>query len=102
FDFGVAFALRLCDLGLQANYNGRTRLLSFPGMWTIRPRLLWPVSNEDGLSWHVRIDRKTDGADFDLLVRMEDRFRPKDYFVATSVDVAFRFPHWLNDRVSDD
>ena len=61
----------------------------------IRLRLLWPAIGEVGQVWRIRVERISRDVDFDLLVRMEDWFQAKDYFVVPPSDVVVRFPQWL-------
>ena len=64
----------------------------------VRPRFLWPTSGEVGRAWHVRIDKLTQKADFDLLVPMEGRSGPMNFFVAASSDVLIQFSRWLTEQ----
>ena len=38
-------------------------------------------------------------ADFDLLVRMEDRFLAMDFFVIPTADLSIRFPPWITQQI---
>lgn len=65
----------------------------------MRPRLLWPIFGEVGQAWRIRVEGISPDVDFDLLVRMEDRFLPKDFFVVPPADVVVRFPQWLTQQI---
>ena len=54
---------------------------------------------EVGLAWRIRVEQISRNIDFDLLVRMDDTSRPKDFFVVSPADVVVRFPHWLVEQV---
>ncbi len=99
FEFGCAIADRLKEDGHRVSFSGRSRVLVFPE-FKVRPRLLWPTHGENWpiLADPIREDR-VERVDFDLLVRMEDGFLPKDFFVVPPADVVVRFPHWLKERL---
>ena len=97
-EFGVAIAQKLREDGQEVVFNGRLNVLDFPEL-RMRVRLLWPTSCEVGQAWRIRVERISRDVDFDLLARMEDRFRPKDFFVVPPADVVIRFPHWLTEQI---
>lgn len=94
--FGLAIAERLREAGLLVTFSGRYNVLSFEA-YQLRPRLLWPVLGERGRVWPIHIDRDCRAADFDLLVRMDDLYVAKDFFVVPSRDLSARFPSRLSD-----
>ena len=65
----------------------------------MRLRLLWPTASEFGPAWLIRVNKLGQQADLDLLVRMESRERPVDYFIASPADVLVRFPRALTASV---
>jgi hypothetical protein len=97
-DFGLAIAGRLRENGLQAAFDGRLNVLEFPTL-RMRLRLLWSSFGSVGEAWSMRVERVDREVDFDLLVRMEDWYRPKDFFVVPPADVVVRFPQWLVERI---
>lgn len=96
--FGHAIEHRLRESGYEVMFDGHRHVLAFPNL-ALRLRLLWPTSAEVGLVWFLRIDRASRNADFDILVRMEDWYRAKDFFLATPADVVARFPQWMTETV---
>jgi hypothetical protein len=96
--FGLAIARKLREDGHLVAFDGRLNVLDFPEL-RMRLRLLWPTAGEAGQAWHIRVERISRDVDFDLLVRMEDRFRPKDFFVVPPADVVVRFPQWLTEQI---
>jgi hypothetical protein len=82
-------------------FDGRLNVLDFKKL-RIRLRLLWPTCGEVGRVWRIRVERISGSVDFDLLVRMEDLSRPKDFFLVPPADVIVRFPHWLIDPIPTD
>lgn len=97
-EFGLAIARRLREDGHLVAFDGRLNVLDFPE-FRMRLRLLWPAVGEVGQAWRIRVERVSRDVDFDLLVRMEDPFRPKDFFVVPPADVVIRFPQWLTQQV---
>ena len=97
-EFGLAIARKLRDDGHLVAFDGRLNVLDFPEL-RMRLRLLWPTFGEVGQAWRIRVERISRAVDFDLLVRMEDRFRPKDFFVVPPADVVIRFPQWLSEQI---
>ena len=97
-EFGVAIARRLKQDGRLVAFDGRLNVLAFPGL-RVRLRLLWPTFAEVGQVWRIRVERISRDVDFDLLVRMEDRFQPRDFFVVPPADVVVRFPQWLTQQI---
>ena len=93
-----AIAAKLREEGHLVAFDGRLNILDFPEL-RVRLRLLWPAFGEVGQVWRIRVERISRNVDFDLLVRMEDLSRPKDFFVVPPADVVVRFPHWLVDPV---
>ena len=97
-EFGVAIARKLREDGHLVAFDGRLNVLDFSEL-RIRLRLLWPTIGEVGQAWRIRVERISRDVDFDLLVRMEERFRPKDFFVVPPADVVIRFPQWLTQQI---
>jgi hypothetical protein len=97
-EFGLAIAQKLREDGHLVAFDGRLNVLDFPEL-RIRLRLLWPTFGELGQVWRIRVERISRNVDFDLLVRMEERFRPKDFFVVPPPDVVVRFPQWLTQQI---
>jgi DNA invertase Pin-like site-specific DNA recombinase len=97
--FGAALARALSEKGLYATFDGHFHVLDLDPL-KIWVRLLWPAPDENGRSkWHVRFFKHSMDVDLELLVRMEEMFRPLDYFVAAPPDISSRFPHWLKEQV---
>jgi DNA invertase Pin-like site-specific DNA recombinase len=96
--FGLAIARKLREDGHLVAFDGRLNVLDFPEL-RMRLRLLWPTVGEAGQAWRIRVERISRDVDFDLLVRMEDRFQPKDFFVVPPADVVVRFPQWLTEQI---
>jgi hypothetical protein len=96
--FGAAFAGKLSERGHLVSFDRRLNVFNFPGL-RMRLRLLWPTVGEVGQVWRIRVERISRDVDFDLLVRMEELFRPKDFFVVPPADVVARFPHWLAEPI---
>jgi hypothetical protein len=96
--FGLAIARKLREAGHLVAFDGRLNVLDFPEL-RMRLRLLWPTAGEVGQAWRIRVERISRDVDFDLLVRMEDRFQPKDFFVVSPADVVVRFPQWLTEQI---
>lgn len=97
-EFGLAIARRLREDGRHVAFDGRLNVLDFSEL-RVRLRLLWPTFGEVGQAWRIRVERISRDVDFDLLVRMEDRSRPKDFFVVPPADVVVRFPQWLTQEI---
>ncbi|HET7525733.1 MAG TPA: hypothetical protein VFK10_07305, partial [Burkholderiaceae bacterium] len=97
-ELGIALAEKLRRDGHLVAFDGRLNVLDFTNL-RVRLRLLWPTPGEVGQVRRIRIERISRDVDFDLLVRMEDLSRPKDFFVVAPADVVVRFPHWLIDLV---
>ena len=100
-EFGNAFAGKLREEGHQVVFDGRLSALNFPEL-RMRVRLLWPTLGGVGQAWRIRVERVSREVDFDLLVRMEDQFHPKDFFVVPPADVAVRFPQWLTQQIPNE
>lgn len=96
--FGLAIAERLREARLLVTFSGRYNVLSFEA-YQLRPRLLWPMLGDRGRVWPIHIDRGCRAADFDLLVRMDDLYLAKDFFVVPSRDLSVRFPNRLSDPI---
>lgn len=99
--FGFALAERLREAGRRVAFDGRLNVLDFEG-FRMRVRLLWPTFGEVGQTWRIRVERISRDVEFDLLVRMEELFRPKDYFVVPPADVVIRFPQWLTLQIPEE
>ena len=97
-ELGIAIAWKLREDGHKVSFDGRLNVLDFP-QFRMRLRLLWPMLGEVGQAWRIRVERVSREVDFDLVVRMEDRFRPKDFFVASPADVVGRFPQCLTEQI---
>jgi DNA invertase Pin-like site-specific DNA recombinase len=97
-EFGLAIAQKLREGGHLVTFDGRLNVINFPNL-RVRLRLLWPTFGEVGQAWRIRVERISREVDVDLLVRMEDRFRPKDFFVVPPTDVVVRFPQWLTQQI---
>jgi DNA invertase Pin-like site-specific DNA recombinase len=96
--FGAALARALSEKGLYATFDGHFHVLHLSGL-EIWLRLLWPTPDGLGDSrWHIRHFRHSMDVDLELLVRMEEMFRPLDYFVADPANVSSRFPQWLSQQ----
>jgi hypothetical protein len=100
-EFGAAITGKLREDGHVVRFDGRLNVLNLQEV-SIRVRLLWPMTAEFGQAWRIRVERISRDVDFDLLVRMEDRFRPRDFFVAPPADVVVRFPQWMTEQVQTD
>jgi hypothetical protein len=98
-EFGLAIATKLREEGHSVAFNGHLNILNFPG-FRVRLRLLWPTLGEVGQVWSLRLERISRYVDFDLIVRMEELSRPKDFFIAPPADVVVRFPRCLIDPIS--
>ena len=97
-EFGAALSMRLMESGCPNVFDGRHFCLDLPAI-RLRLQLLWTKSPEPCRSWHLRLDRIRRDVDFDVLVRMEDWYRPLDFFVAPPADVAVRFPRSLPEQM---
>lgn len=95
---GTALADRLSEGGRRVAFDRRLNVLTIAGM-KVRVRLLWPTVGEVGQVWRIRVEQIKRDVEFDLLVRMEELFRPKDFFIVQPADLVIRFPHWLIDPV---
>jgi hypothetical protein len=95
---GAALAERLSAEGRPVAFDRRLNVLNFPGL-KMRVRLLWPTAGEVGQVWRIRVEQIKRDVEFDLLVRMEELSRPKDFFIVEPADLVIRFPHWLIDPV---
>ena len=95
---GMALASRISERGCPVAFDRRLDVLNFSAL-KMRVRLLWPTFGEVGQVWRIRVDKIKRDVDFDLLVRMEELFRPKDFFIVEPADLVIRFPHWLIDPV---
>ena len=95
---GLALAQTLREDDQLVRFDGRSNVLRLTGL-NIRLRPLWSMVGEVGLVWRIRVEQINRNVDFDLLVRMEDTSRPKDFFVVSPADVAVRFPQWLVEQV---
>ncbi len=97
-EFGLAIARKLTEDGHLAAFDGRLNVLDLSEL-RVRLRLLWPTFGEVGQAWRIRVERISRDVDFDLLVRMEEQFRAKDFFVVPPADVVVRFPQWLTQEI---
>jgi hypothetical protein len=95
---GLALAQTLREDDQLVRFDGRLNVLRLTGL-NIRLRPLWPMVGEVGLAWRIRVEQISRNVDFDLLVRMEDTTRPKDFFFVSPADVVVRFPQWLVEQV---
>jgi hypothetical protein len=98
---GSAFAARFRESGRSAAFDRRLNILTLSGL-KLRVRPIWPTEGEPGRVWRIRVDEIKRDVDFDLVVRMEDIFRPKDFFIVEPADLVVRFPHWLLDPVPEE
>jgi hypothetical protein len=95
---GLALAQTLREDDQLVRFDGRSNVLRLTGL-IIRLRPRWSMVGEVGQVWRIRVERISRDVDFDLLVRMEDTSRPKDFFVVSPADVVVRFPQWLVEQV---
>jgi hypothetical protein len=100
-EFGLAMVRKLTEDGHAVAFDRRLNVLDFSDM-RVRLRLLWPTFGEVGDAWRIRVERISRDVDFDLLVRMEDWLRPKDFFVVPPADVVVRFPQWLTEPIASE
>jgi hypothetical protein len=96
-----ALTRTLVEDGHLAAYDGRMGLLNCNEL-RVRLRFLWLTLAEVGRVWRMRVDRLCTENDFDLLVRMEDRLPPLDFFLAPPADVVIRFPQCLTEQIPAD
>ena len=94
----AALAERLSEDGRPVAFDRRLNVLNFSGL-KMRVRLLWPTVGEVGQVWRIRVEQIKRDVEFDLLIRMEELSRPKDFFIVKPADLVIRFPHWLIDPV---
>jgi DNA invertase Pin-like site-specific DNA recombinase len=95
---GKALAERLREAGHVVSYDGRLHVVLFRS-FTIGVLLLWPTLGEHGQTWQLQMRRVRRDIDFGLIVRMEEAYRPRDFFLASSADLAARFPNFLTDPI---
>ncbi|NUZ06729.1 recombinase family protein [Piscinibacter koreensis] len=93
---GRALADRLSEAGHVVSYDGKLHAVLFPS-FTMGVLLLWPALGEHGQTWQLQMRRVRRDIDFGLVVRMEEAYRPRDFFLASSADLAARFPNFLTD-----
>lgn len=82
-------------------YDGRMNVLDLQEL-RMRLRFLWPTIGEAGHVWPIRVDRLSTEYDFELLVRMEDRSQPMDFFLVPPAEVVVRFPQWLAETIPNE
>jgi DNA invertase Pin-like site-specific DNA recombinase len=99
--FAGALTQSLVDDGHVAAYDRRMSVLNLHEL-RIRLRFLWPTFGELGRMWRIRVGRLSTENDFDLLVRMKDRFQLLDLFLVPPADVVIRFPQWLTEETPTD
>lgn len=98
---GIALADRLSERGRRAVFDRRLNVLHCSGL-KMRVRPLWPTDGEIGQVWRIRVDQIKRDVDFDLLVRMEELSRPRDFFLVEPAELVIRFPQWLVDPVPEE